>query len=98
MRVVLKVTRGICSVAFGEEHTQEVDLPAGGSVVVPYTLVPLVVGRLPVQVVVLGRGVAAGGDNVRKMLWVVVSYFLSTSCFLPSRFKFAVSTFTFHVL
>ncbi|KAG7258484.1 hypothetical protein CRUP_009086, partial [Coryphaenoides rupestris] len=66
------VTRGICSVAFGEDHTQEVDLPAGGSVVVTYTLVPLVVGKLPVQVVVLGRGLAAGADNVRKMLWVVL--------------------------
>ncbi|XP_056441797.1 complement C3-like isoform X4 [Gadus chalcogrammus] len=71
VRVVLMVTEGICSVAFSEQHTQEVDLPAGGTVVVPYTLVPLVVGKLPVQVMVLGRDLM-GGDRVEKILRVVL--------------------------
>ena len=77
------VTEGICSVAFSEQHTQEVDLPAGGTVVVPYTLVPLVVGKLPVQVMVLGRDLM-GGDRVEKILRVVVSHFLLQTF---SRFK-----------
>ena len=80
------VTEGICSVAFSERHTQEVDLPVGGTVVVPYTLVPLVVGKLPVEVMVVARGMM-GGDRVKKMLRVVVSPFLlrftaSCTCFV----------------
>ncbi|CAL8328539.1 unnamed protein product [Merluccius merluccius] len=75
VKVVLMVTEGMCSVAFNEKHTQEVDLAAGGSVVVPYTIMPLVVGSLPVQVMVLGRGMT-GGDRVEKILRVVVSLFL----------------------
>ncbi|CAL8332854.1 unnamed protein product [Lota lota] len=71
VRVVLMVTEGICSVAFSEKHTQEVDLPAGGTVVVPYTLVPLVVGKLPVQVMVVGRDMK-GGDRIEKTLRVVL--------------------------
>ncbi|CAL8288544.1 unnamed protein product [Arctogadus glacialis] len=71
VRVVLMVTEGICSVAFSEQHIQEVDLPAGGTVVVPYTLVPLVVGNLPVQVMVLGQDLM-GGDRVEKILRVVL--------------------------
>ncbi|CAL8328550.1 unnamed protein product [Merluccius merluccius] len=71
VKVVLMVTEGMCSVAFNEKHTQEVDLAAGGSVVVPYTIMPLVVGSLPVQVMVLGRGMT-GGDRVEKILRVVL--------------------------
>ncbi|KAJ3614154.1 hypothetical protein NHX12_017730 [Muraenolepis orangiensis] len=71
VRVVLMVTEGICSVAFNDRHTQEVELAAGSSVVVPYTLVPLVVGRLPVQVMVVGHDMT-GGDRVEKILRVVL--------------------------
>lgn len=66
-------TERMCSVAFKEEHTQEVNLPAGSSVVVPYTIVPLAVGKLPIEVMVLGRGFT-GGDRVQKLLRVVVSH------------------------
>uniref|UniRef100_A0A672FYF9 Complement component c3b, tandem duplicate 2 n=1 Tax=Salarias fasciatus TaxID=181472 RepID=A0A672FYF9_SALFA len=40
------------SIAFKDRHTQEVTLPAGSSVAVPYTIVPLVVGKLPLEVMV----------------------------------------------
>ena len=81
------ITEGICSVAFREQHTQEVDLPAGGTVVVPYTLVPLVVGKLPVQVMVAGRGMM-GGDRVEKILRVVVSHFLLQITFFTVQVVF----------
>lgn len=66
-------TEGMCSVAFKERHTQEVTLPAGSSVVVPYTIVPLVVGKLPLEVMVVGRDLT-GGDRIQKFLRVVVSH------------------------
>ncbi|KAM4750099.1 complement C3-like [Anableps anableps] len=71
VRVVLMKTEGICSVAFKDRHTQEVTVPAGSSVAVPYTIVPLVVGRLPLEVMVVGRDLT-GGDRIQKFLRVVL--------------------------
>lgn len=65
-------TEGVCSVAFKERDTQEVTLAADSSVVVPYTIVPLVVGKLPLEVVVVARNMM-GSDRVQKFLRVVVS-------------------------
>ncbi|MEQ2178162.1 hypothetical protein GOODEAATRI_011078, partial [Goodea atripinnis] len=78
VRVVLMKTEGMCSVAFKERHTQEVTLPAGSSVAVPYTIVPLVVGKLPLEVMVVGRDMT-GGDRIQKFLRVVVSNVLADS-------------------
>ncbi|XP_038554280.1 venom factor-like [Micropterus salmoides] len=69
--VVLMKTEGMCSIAFKDRHTQEVTLSAGSSVVVPYTIVPLVVGKLPLEVMVVGRDMM-GGDRIQKHLRVVV--------------------------
>lgn len=66
-------TEHMCSIAFKDRHTQEVKLPAGSSVVVPYTIVPLAVGKLPLEVMVIG-GDFTGGDRVQKFLRVVVSH------------------------
>ncbi|XP_029948737.1 venom factor-like [Salarias fasciatus] len=71
VRVVLMKTVDMCSIAFKDRHTQEVTLPAGSSVAVPYTIVPLVVGKLPLEVMVLGRDMT-GGDRVQKFLRVVL--------------------------
>ncbi|XP_056266283.1 complement C3-like isoform X2 [Pseudoliparis swirei] len=70
VRVVLMKTEGMCSIAFKDKHTQEVSLPAGSSVTVPYTIVPLVVGKLPLEVMVVARGM--GGDRIQKHLRVVL--------------------------
>lgn len=72
VRVTLLKTDGICSIAFKDRHTQEVSLPASSSIVVPYTIVPLVVGKLPLEVMVAARDMM-GGDRVQKLLRVVVS-------------------------
>ncbi|XP_032399538.1 complement C3, partial [Etheostoma spectabile] len=71
VRVVLMKTEGMCSIAFKKSHTQEVTLPAGSSVAVPYTIVPLVVGKLPLEVMVVARGTTAG-DRIQKQLRVVL--------------------------
>uniref|UniRef100_A0A8C6NJW6 Complement component c3b, tandem duplicate 2 n=1 Tax=Nothobranchius furzeri TaxID=105023 RepID=A0A8C6NJW6_NOTFU len=71
VRVVLMKTEGMCSVAFKDRHTQEVSLAADSSVAVTYTIVPLVVGKLPLEVMVVGRN-NAGGDRVQKFLRVVM--------------------------
>uniref|UniRef100_A0A8C9XMR8 Complement component c3b, tandem duplicate 2 n=1 Tax=Sander lucioperca TaxID=283035 RepID=A0A8C9XMR8_SANLU len=71
VRVVLMKTEGMCSIAFKESHTQEVTLSAGSSVAVPYTIVPLVVGKLPLEVMVVARGTTAG-DRIQKQLRVVL--------------------------
>lgn len=65
-------TEGICSIAFKDKHTQEVTLPAGSSIAVPYTIVPLEVGKLPLEVAVVARDMR-GSDRMRKLLRVVVS-------------------------
>ncbi|KAM9314887.1 venom factor-like [Pholidichthys leucotaenia] len=71
VRVVLKKTDNMCSVAFKDRHTQELDVPARSSKVVPYTIVPLVVGKLPLEVMVL-IGDLLGGDRIEKSLRVVM--------------------------
>ncbi|XP_069023890.1 complement C3-like [Embiotoca jacksoni] len=71
VRVVLMKTEDMCSIAFKERNTQEVTVLAGSSVVVPYTIVPLVVGKLPLEVMVVGRGLT-GGDRIQKSLRVVM--------------------------
>lgn len=73
VRVVLKKTENMCSVAFKDQHVQELKVPAGSSVAVPYTIVPLAVGKLPLEVMVLGRDMT-GGDRIQKFLRVVVSH------------------------
>jgi len=65
-------TEGICSVAFKDSHTKELKLPAGSSVVVPYTIMPLVVGKLPLEIMVVARDLM-GSDRIQKVLRVVVS-------------------------
>ncbi|XP_035515263.1 venom factor-like [Morone saxatilis] len=70
VRVVLMKTENMCSIAFKDRHTQEVSLPAGSSVVVPYTIVPLVVGKLPLEVMVVSRDTR--GDRIQKLLRVVM--------------------------
>lgn len=72
VRVVLMKTEHMCSIAFKDRHTQEVRVPIGSSVMVPYTIVPLAVGKLPLEVMVLGRDMT-GADRVQKLLRVVVS-------------------------
>lgn len=72
MKVVLMKTEQMCSVAFKERHTQKVVVPAGSSVMVPYTIVPLAVGKLPLEVIVYDRDMM-GGDRIQKLLSVVVS-------------------------
>nr|XP_019959614.1 PREDICTED: complement C3-like [Paralichthys olivaceus] len=71
VRVVLMKTQDMCSIAFKDRHTQEVMLPAGTSKAVPYTIVPLVVGKLPLEVLVVGRDMM-GGDHIQKFLRVVL--------------------------
>uniref|UniRef100_G3N4I6 Anaphylatoxin-like domain-containing protein n=1 Tax=Gasterosteus aculeatus aculeatus TaxID=481459 RepID=G3N4I6_GASAC len=71
VRVVLMKTEGICSIAFKDKHTQEVTLPAGSSIAVPYTIVPLEVGKLPLEVAVVARDMR-GSDRMRKLLRVVL--------------------------
>lgn len=65
-------TEGVCSVAFKSKHTKELNLVAGTTAVVPYTIVPLVSGKVPLEVMVVGRDMT-GGDRVKKHLRVVVS-------------------------
>ncbi|XP_068615919.1 complement C3-like, partial [Brachionichthys hirsutus] len=71
VRVVLMKTKDMCSVAYKDRHTQEVTLPVGSSIAVPYTIVPLVVGKLPLEVVVVARDMM-GGDRIQKFLRVVL--------------------------
>ncbi|XP_029706634.1 complement C3-like [Takifugu rubripes] len=71
VRVVLMKTEHMCSIAFKDRHTQEVKVAAGSSVAVPYTIVPLAVGKLPVEVMVVGRDLT-GGDRIQKLLRVVL--------------------------
>ncbi|CAG5928835.1 unnamed protein product, partial [Menidia menidia] len=71
LRVVLMKTEGICSVAFKDSYTQEVMLPAESTIVLPYSIMPLVVGKLPLEVMVVAKNLM-GGDRVQKFLRVVV--------------------------
>uniref|UniRef100_A0A3P9LX36 Complement component c3b, tandem duplicate 2 n=1 Tax=Oryzias latipes TaxID=8090 RepID=A0A3P9LX36_ORYLA len=70
-RVVLMKTEKICSVAFKDKHTQEVTVPASSSVAVHYTIVPLEVGNLPLEVTAFAKGMV-GSDRTQKSLRVVL--------------------------
>lgn len=65
-------TEHMCSIAFKDRHTQEVRVVAGTTVAVPYTLVPLAVGKLPVEVMAVAKGLT-GEDRIQRLLRVVVS-------------------------
>ncbi|XP_077379564.1 complement C3-like isoform X2 [Festucalex cinctus] len=71
VRVVLMKTDNMCSVAFRDRHTQEVTLPAGTSKALRYTIMPLSVGQLPIEVMAVARDLM-GGDRVQKLLRVVM--------------------------
>ncbi|KAF5897904.1 complement C3-like, partial [Clarias magur] len=68
--VVLAKTQDICSVAFTEDHKQEVLVRARSSVLIPYTVIPLRAGELPLQVTAVSS--FTGQDAIRKNLRVVV--------------------------
>ncbi|XP_041838364.1 complement C3-like [Melanotaenia boesemani] len=71
VKVVLMKTEGMCSIAFKDRHTQEMNLPAESSIAVPYTIVPFEVGKHPLEVMVAARDLM-GADRVKKTLWVVL--------------------------
>uniref|UniRef100_A0A8B9KBN4 Complement component c3b, tandem duplicate 2 n=1 Tax=Astyanax mexicanus TaxID=7994 RepID=A0A8B9KBN4_ASTMX len=69
--VYLEKTEDICSVASTGRHVQQVTVKARSSVVLPYTIIPLKVGELPLQVTATARSFA-GQDAIRKTLRVVL--------------------------
>ncbi|XP_053085324.1 complement component c3b, tandem duplicate 2 [Pangasianodon hypophthalmus] len=69
--VVLTKTEDMCSVAYTEDHKQEVLVRARSSVLIPYTVIPLRAGELPLQVTAVSRSFI-GQDAIRKNLRVVV--------------------------
>ncbi|MCI4393327.1 hypothetical protein PGIGA_G00156260 [Pangasianodon gigas] len=69
--VILAKTEDMCSVAYTEDHKQEVLVRAHSSVLIPYTVIPLRVGELPLQVTAVSRSFI-GQDAVRKNLRVVL--------------------------
>uniref|UniRef100_W5L2G3 Complement component c3b, tandem duplicate 1 n=1 Tax=Astyanax mexicanus TaxID=7994 RepID=W5L2G3_ASTMX len=69
--VYLEKTEDICSVASTGRHVQQVIVKARSSVVLPYTIIPLKVGELPLQVTATARSFA-GQDAIRKTLRVVL--------------------------
>ncbi|KAJ8001694.1 hypothetical protein DPEC_G00172110 [Dallia pectoralis] len=71
VKVVLLKTEDICSVAFNEKHTQEVTLKGKSSLVIPYTIIPLKAGEMPLEVLAMAKGFM-GSDGVKKNLRVVV--------------------------
>lgn len=71
VRVTLMKTEHICSVAFRGKHVQDVSVPAGSSVVIPYTVAPLAVGQLPLEVMAVTQDMM-GTDRIQKTLRVVL--------------------------
>ncbi|KAI5088907.1 hypothetical protein C0J45_21479 [Silurus meridionalis] len=69
--VILSKTVDMCSVAFTGDHKQEVFVRAQSSVLIPYTVIPLQAGALPLQVTAVSRSLS-GQDAIRKILHVVV--------------------------
>ncbi|KAF4093330.1 hypothetical protein AMELA_G00000940 [Ameiurus melas] len=69
--VILTKTEDMCSVAFTEDHKQEVLVQARSSVLIPYTVIPLRTGELPLQVTAVSHSFI-GRDAVRKSLRVVL--------------------------
>uniref|UniRef100_A0A8C9QY15 Complement component c3b, tandem duplicate 2 n=1 Tax=Scleropages formosus TaxID=113540 RepID=A0A8C9QY15_SCLFO len=76
--VILYKTVDICSVAYIENHQQEVTLHAQSSRVIPYIIVPLKAGELELEVKALARDFR-GQDGVRKRLRVLSSQVLQLS-------------------
>ncbi|KAK7930619.1 hypothetical protein WMY93_007014 [Mugilogobius chulae] len=70
-RVTLMKTDHMCSVAFKDRHVQEVSIAAGSSVVLPFTVMPLVVGQLPIEIMVVTKDMMMT-DRVQKTLRVVM--------------------------
>ncbi|XP_072320525.1 venom factor-like, partial [Eucyclogobius newberryi] len=68
--VTLMKTDRMCSVAFRDRHVQEVAVAAGSSVVLSFTVVPLFVDNLPIEVMVVSKDKMAS-DRVQKNLRVV---------------------------
>lgn len=79
-------TEQICSIAFKDRHTQQVKVAAGSSVAVAYTIMPLAVGKLPVEVMVVSRGLT-GEDRIQKLLRVVVSLRTHSDLLKEQRLK-----------
>ncbi|KAJ0051299.1 hypothetical protein NL108_018414, partial [Boleophthalmus pectinirostris] len=71
VRVTLKRTEQMCSVAFRDSFVQEVLVESGSSVVLPFTVVPLAVGHLPLEVIVVTKDMMMT-DGVQKNLRVVM--------------------------
>lgn len=71
--MTLLKTDNMCSVAFRDKHRQEIVVAAGSSVVVPYTVVPLAVGKLPIEVMVVTKDLMMT-DRIQKNLKVVVRH------------------------
>ncbi|XP_060715674.1 complement C3-like [Tachysurus vachellii] len=69
--VVLAKTEDLCSVAYTEDHKQEVFVKAHSSVLIPYTVIPLRAGELALQVTAVSWSFT-GHDAIRKTLHVVV--------------------------
>ncbi|KAM9493800.1 complement C3-like [Clarias gariepinus] len=69
--VVLSKTQDVCSVAFTEDHKQEVLVRARSSMLIPYTVIPLQVGEFPLQVTAVSSSFS-GRDAIRKTLRVVL--------------------------
>lgn len=69
--MILAKTEDICSVAFTEDHKQEVFVRARSSVLILYTVIPLRPGELPLQVTAVSHSFI-GQDAIRKNLRVVV--------------------------
>lgn len=73
--VILEKTEDMCSVAFTEDHKQQVLLRARSSVLLRYTVIPLKAEAIPIQVTAIAR-FSPGQDAIRKNLNVVVRIFL----------------------
>ncbi|KAM9493803.1 complement C3-like [Clarias gariepinus] len=69
--VILSKTQDMCSIAFSEDHKQEVLVQARSSVLIPYTIIPLRAGELPLQVTAMSSSLI-GQDAIRKNLRVVM--------------------------
>ncbi|KAF7688278.1 complement C3-like [Silurus meridionalis] len=68
---ILSKMVNMCSVAYTEDHKQEVFVRAKSSVLIPYTVIPLKTGELPLQVTAVSHSFT-GRDAVRKTLCVVM--------------------------
>ncbi|KAJ0063846.1 hypothetical protein NL108_012536 [Boleophthalmus pectinirostris] len=70
VKVVLGKTRDMCSVAFKRANTQRIRVQPKSSKVVPYTIVPLKAGKLPIEVSAYVKNMH--NDGITKTLNVVM--------------------------